>query len=231
MTEERRDVEAERKAHEARGRPFKVELPGEALLKIQAGVVRSTYKGVKFMKNPFDRVMYLELIEALKPATIIECGSFHGGSALWFKDQCASLGLDTQILCLDIVKPRIPDTDGITFFEVDILKADETFPHEVLAQAPHPWIVIEDSAHMYDTTIASLTYFADLLEVSDYMVVEDGNVADFPALKFRKFDDGPNRATQEFLEARPEYEIDADLCDRFGHNLTYCPNGWMRKVR
>lgn len=231
MTDESRDVEAERRARHARGRAFKVALPGEALMKIQAGVVRSTYKGVKFMKNPFDRVMYLELIEALKPRTIIECGSFHGGSALWFRDQCRNLGLDTDIVCLDIVQPRIETGDGIAFFQVDILQAEASFPHDIIAAAPHPWIVIEDSAHIYETTMASLTYFADRLEPGDYMVVEDGNVADFPPVKFRKFDDGPNRATQEFLETRDDYEIDPELCDRFGHNVTYCPNGWMRKIR
>ena len=226
-----RDVEAERRAQSARGRPFKSALPAETLPPLQSGVVRSTYKGVKFMKNPFDRVMYLELIEALRPAAIIEAGSYHGGSALWLRDQARALDLETQIVCLDIEPPIVAFPDGIRFFQVDILDAANTFPHGVFDALPHPWIVIEDSAHMYETTRASLVYFADRLEVGDYLVVEDGSVADFPDARFSRFQDGPNRAVCEFLESRADYEIDVALCDRFGHNVTYCPNGWTKRAR
>ena len=46
-----------------------------------------------------------------------------------------------------------------------------------------------------------------------------------------KFKDGPNRAVSEFLEARPQsYEIDLSLCDHFGRNVTYNPNGWLRRL-
>lgn len=39
---------------------------------------------------------------------------------------------------------------------------------------------------------------------------------------------GPCRAISEFLRDHP-YEIDATYCDRYGHNVTGNPNGYLRK--
>jgi cephalosporin hydroxylase len=42
---------------------------------------------------------------------------------------------------------------------------------------------------------------------------------------------GPNRAVAEFLARRPErFRIDAELCDFYGRNVTWSPNGWLRRI-
>lgn len=91
-----------RQANQIRGRNFRVDLDQESLLKIQAGTLQTRYKGRRFCKNPFDVVLYMQLIERLKPKTIIEIGTSEGGSAVWFDDLCLSLGLQTRIVTLDI---------------------------------------------------------------------------------------------------------------------------------
>ncbi|MGH8647594.1 MAG: hypothetical protein ACREX4_25275, partial [Gammaproteobacteria bacterium] len=50
--------------------------------------------------------------------------------------------------------------------------------------------------------------------------------------EYASYESGPNRAVEHFLAERGgAYEIDAALCDLFGHNVTYNPNGWLKRVR
>jgi cephalosporin hydroxylase len=110
------------------------------------------------------------------------------------------------------------------------LRPDATFPTEAIAAAAHPWLVIEDSAHTRDSTLAVLEYFDRHLEPGDMLVVEDGVIADLEGQVYRALDDGPNRAVAEFLECKGDrYVIDTTLCDFYGHNLTYAPNAWLRR--
>jgi len=74
----------------------------------------------------------------------------------------------------------------------------------MLDQLPHPWLVIEDSAHVYETTHAVLEFFHPRLEAGDYIVVEDGVVKFLPDPYYRTFQDGPNRALEDFLAAHVE---------------------------
>jgi len=216
-----------RQAHMVFGRPFKVALPSDALSAIQAGTLRTRYRGRRLAKNPFDLVLYLQLLERLRPRTIIEVGTSEGGSALWLRDQCRTLGIDCRILTMDITPPEDP-IDGVEIFSVDASDPVRTFPHAAIAEAPHPWLVIEDSAHTFEATAAVLAYFDPLLAPGDHLVVEDGVVADLPEPPYRRYEDGPNRAVRNFLLARhADYRIARDLCDYFGHNVTWCPNGWL----
>ncbi|KCZ87959.1 CmcI family methyltransferase [Hyphomonas johnsonii] len=213
------------------GRAFAVDLPQDALMRIQSGTLKTRYKGRRFCKNPFDVVLYLQLIERLKPATIIEIGTSEGGSAVWFRDQCRALGLETRILSFDIDPPTDLDEPGILIGKADAYAPDATLPADLLRDLPHPWLVVEDSAHNYASTLAVLRFFDRLVVRGDYVVVEDGVVADLPGEQYRAFEDGPNRAVAQFLtDVRDRYEIDAGLCDFYGHNVTYCPNAWLKVV-
>jgi cephalosporin hydroxylase len=218
-----------RRAHSIRGRDFAVSLPAPALAAIQQGVLKMTYKGRRFCKNPFDLVLYLRLLEALRPRTIIEIGTSEGGSALWFRDQASALGFEATVHSFDVKPPADFDEPGIVIGAADAFNLESTLPAEALRAAAHPWLVVEDSAHEFDSTLAVLRYFDRLVQPGDYVVVEDGVVADLPGEAYRRYDDGPNRAVAAFLvEAGDRYEIDTGLCDYFGHNVTYCPNAWLR---
>lgn len=218
-----------RQVAEVRSRAFAVDLPPAALNRIQAGVMSTTYRGIPFLKNPFDVVLYMRLLDRLRPKTIIEVGSFKGGSAVWFHDQGLALGLNAHVISIDL-KPPSMTHEGVSFCEGDAEQPDTTFPHLLLESAPHPWLVVEDSAHTYKTTRATLAYFDRLLQSGDYIVVEDGVVADLPDDPYGRYEDGPNRAVAWFLDSTGErYSIDAGYCDYFGHNVTYCPNGWLKR--
>ncbi|MGY4353110.1 cephalosporin hydroxylase [Bradyrhizobium sp. GM7.3] len=47
-----------------------------------------TYKGLILLKTPFDQALYSE---ELQPKTILELGSYHGGSGLWLADLMSML--------------------------------------------------------------------------------------------------------------------------------------------
>lgn len=217
-----------RKVDQVRGRKFETDLLPSVWEGIQNGTLKGKYKELALQKNPFDRVLYQELVQNLKPASIIEVGSFQGGSALWFSDLCTSLCLDSKLLSIDIKPPELKHK-GIEFVYGDAFSPSETFPHKKIEVLPHPWLVISDSAHVYETELSVLEYFSDLMVEGDYIVVEDGVVSDFGLERYKKFEDGPNRAVADFLAVRKDFQIDEKLCDFFGHNLTYCPNGWLYK--
>jgi cephalosporin hydroxylase len=92
-------------------------------------------------------------------------------------------------------------------------------------------LVIEDSAHSYETSRAALEFFHHQVVAGDYLVVEDGVVRFLHGKAYREYGDGPLRAVASFLEAHGEdYEIDRGLCDFFGPNVTWNPNGYLRRT-
>jgi len=216
-----------RRVHSIRGRSFKVGVPPPLLDSIQAATLKNRYKGVRLAKNPFDLALYLRVLEKLKPKTIMEIGTSEGGSALWLRDQCRALGFGTKVISIDRIPPAL-DVEEISFLEGDSTCPRETFPHAQLAGSPHPWLVIEDSAHTYESVHAVLDYFDQNLLSGDYIVVEDGVVADLRGQAYLRYADGPNMAVADFLlDKGARYRIDSDTCDYFGSNVTYCPNAWL----
>jgi cephalosporin hydroxylase len=211
-------------------RSFESAIPSQVWDSVQHGVMRSVYRGVPFYKSPFDITLYLQLIGRLKPLTIIEVGTKYGGSALWFADMQSSHGLTANVITIDI-DPLISFEDPrITVIEGNALSLGQALDTSLLDSLPHPWLVIEDSAHFFDTSLAVMCFFDKHLLAGDYIVVEDGILAHFTAPMYMRYENGPNRAVQTFLLENPErYVIDSSLCDHFGINATYNPNGWLRR--
>lgn len=212
------------------GDGFSSGLPSAVLASIQKGVLSTQYKGMRFWKSPFDVVIYTQLIERLRPQTIIETGTLDGGSAVWFADQMEGHGLAPQVISID-KRSRPKNRDSrIVFLEADAKDLDVELASFDWKELPRPWLVVEDSAHTYDVTAAVLRFFDARLVSGDYMVVEDGIVRDMPDEIYRRYEDGPNRAVSEFMKARASaYEIDRGLCDLFGPNFTWNPSGYIRR--
>lgn len=213
-------------------RSFESAIPQDLLDTVQAGVFRTRYKGVPFLKSPFDIGIYLQLLSKLRPRTVIEVGAKRGGSALWFADMMAAHGVaDPRVMAVDIA-PEVNFTDPrITFMQGDANKLGDVLTPELLDSCLHPVLVVEDSSHRYQESTAVLSFFHDRLKSGDYIVIEDGVVSHFADGRYEKFKDGPNRAVRDFLGAHPgAYELDVELCDHYGRNVTYNPNGWLRRL-
>lgn len=223
---------AEAKFGASPARSFVSSVPRENLRSIQQGTMRFSWRGTMCNKNPFDFALYPMLIWEQKPATIIEIGSKFGGSALWLDDLCIRFGLQTKILCIDVDIQRIKvNRKNISIHEGDGRDLGATLTDEVVAGLPHPWLVIEDADHHYLTTKAVMDFMAKRMVAGDYLIIEDGISVSFGTDSRPEFDGGPSRAVGEFTSAQPGvFELETRFCDFFGYNVTWNPNGYLRKT-
>lgn len=207
------------------------DVPRTALRSIQAGTLRYRYKGVSCLKNPFDLALYTRLFWELRPRSIIEIGYKEGGSALWFADTLRRYDIDGRIYSIDIKGGCDVQDEMVRFLQGDALKLGNTLTSDLMADLPRPLLVIEDSAHLYDTTLATLRFFDPYLEQGEYIVVEDGIVNDLDPEGYAVYENGPNRAILQFLnETDKRYIIDENYCDYYGHNFTFNTNGYLRRL-
>lgn len=208
-------------------RPFNTPFPTEVVTSIQQGVMRYQYKGVPCYKSPLDLAIYMKLMWELKPRTIIEIGSKAGGSALFLADIAQLFGLHAGVYSIDVEPPGMDDP-RITFIEGNVHQLEKSFAEHDLDECPRPWFVSEDSAHTHQACLAALHVLADKMHPGDMLAMEDGILVELGLA--HRYDGGPNRAIEEFLTAQPEtFTIRTDLCDIFGQNATYNPNGYLQK--
>ena len=213
------------------GRSFVTAVDASLLSSIQNGVLKTHYRGRQFLKSPFDVMLYLQLIQKIRPKTILEIGTKEGGSVLWFADMLLAHGIDGRVIGIDI-NPIPPIHDSrIKLLQGDACHLDQVLSKAFLDTLPHPFLVVEDSAHIFETTDAVLRFFDGYLLSGDYIAIEDGILQFFAEEIYKKYNNGPNRAVVAFLEEHAgQYAVDEYLCDFFGKNVTYNPNGYLRKI-
>ena len=217
----------------AQRRSFHTPAPPGVLSSVQSGVLHSVYRGVPFLKSPFDIGIYLQLLAKLQPRTVLEVGTKHGGSALWFADMLSAAGVDLPSVISVDIKPIAAFSDPrITFLQGEACDLGRVLTPDLMNELTHPWLVVEDSSHFYEDSSAVLRFFHQYLQSGDYIVVEDGIVGQFPEKIYERYANGPNRAVADFLsEFGDHYRVDERLCDFYGYNLTYNPNGYLQRVR
>lgn len=150
-----------------------------------------SYAGVPLSKFPEDLRVYEHLLWDQQPDVVLEIGSQHGASTLWFRDRLESarryrpgapsprviaVDIDTAATTANLERVDPAWRDTITVIEGDVCSAElsERVKSEIPAGANV--FVIEDSAHIYDTTLAALQLYADLVPVNGFFIVEDGCV-------------------------------------------------------
>ncbi|HEX8174956.1 MAG TPA: CmcI family methyltransferase [Pyrinomonadaceae bacterium] len=205
------------------------EIDYELLMKIQQGTMAYRYRGLSLQKNPFDLALYLLLLEKARPRTLIEIGSYQGGSALWFADQGSILGLNLQVISIDIEPPSTVASPSVSFLRGDAAELASVLSPSFMSGIQRPLMVVEDSSHLAGTTRAVLEFFDAWLRPGEYIVIEDGILSDMRVAHL--YDGGPLRAIEEFLEKRGgSYEVDRGLCDYFGRNVTWNVDGYLRRL-
>lgn len=210
-------------------RSFETGLGEEFLENYQAGTLQYTYRGIRCIKSPIDMAIYMKAIWELKPTMILEVGSHSGGSAVFFSDMIRSYGFNTHIYSVDLNPPVGIQDENITFIQGNVEELEAVFDNYNLRNIPHPWFINEDSAHTYEGCLAALNAFSREMVGGDLLAMEDGILDELGLSK--KYNGGPNRAIETFMRDKPtEFEIATDLCDMFGKNLTYNPNGYLRKT-
>jgi cephalosporin hydroxylase len=184
------------------------------------------YRGRALNKFPEDLRVYQTIIEAAQPDTILEVGSYDGGSALWFADQLRALTIGGQVISIDINPVRPVNDPDVTFIHGNAIHPD-TINH-VRGLAGTRVMVIEDSAHTYPVTKAVLNAYAGLVTPGQWFVVEDG-VVDIEELRLPGWPRGVTPALEEFLATPTGKEFKRYHFDQY--TFTCHPGGWLRKER
>jgi cephalosporin hydroxylase len=201
------------------------DIPYELLMKIQQGTMAYRHRGIPLLKNPFDLAIYPMLLERAQPRTLIEIGSYGGGTALWFADQAPQM----RVLSVDVKPPAGVSHPSVEFLQGDAHELGAVLTPSLMQSLARPLLVIEDSSHQATTTAAVLDFFDRWLQRDEYIVIEDGILTAMRVAE--SYGGGPLRAIHEFLaRTNGRYQIDRTLCDYFGRNVTWNVDGYLRRT-
>lgn len=137
-----------------------------------------SWKGIPMQKDPFQIITTQQLIQELKPRTIIEFGTFRGASAVWLADIQSLTVKDGKIITLDItdeyLDPLAKSDTRIDFIIGDSNHVEKLFPQDMIKNFQHPILLIED-AHINTTGILDF-FHKNVFTDGDYFIVEDTNL-------------------------------------------------------
>ena len=179
------------------------------------------WKGLTLMKDPMSLSIYMMILQNLKPKTIVEFGTYDGGSALWMEDTMKSLSLDCNIYTFDINQERVklPKDSKIKFHKVDNHKIKEFIDEKrnMFAKMESPILMIEDSHQNSNGIIRAINPF---LKSGDYVIIEDT----LDQNKYQK------TIMSEDGISSMNYEVDTFYCDFWGVNNSWNVNSIFKKI-
>jgi cephalosporin hydroxylase len=205
-----------------------LDLPlGTVLESIQRRIMyKTSYFGVKTLKNPLDFWVYQEILHEVRPDVIIEIGNYRGGSALALAHLCDALG-HGRVIGVDINHREVGDLvrkhPRVTLLEGDATEMIGSVRQ--LLGADDRVLIIEDSSHTYENTLRVLRAYSGLVSPGSYLIVEDSichhglNVGPSP---------GPYEAIEAFIAETGDFEIERE---RESFLITWNPKGYLRRVR
>ena len=184
-----------------------------------------SWMGINAKKFPMDAWIYQEMIHEIRPDVIIEIGNANGGSTLFLanlldlENNGRVIGIDIDHSEIDFQHPRITWITGDATHNEVISKVRS------LMISGERVMIIEDSSHTFDNTLAVLRSYESYVSVGSYFIVEDG-VCRYPFVNGPK--PGPYEAVQQFLRENSDFTVDRS---REKFVLTYNPNGYLKRVK
>lgn len=185
------------------------------------------WRGVWCFKHPVDLYLYQRLIQRTRPDTLVELGTFHGGSAVFFADSMTPFCASPLVVTVDKAAVMIPQDDRVRYIAGDLRSADtrdlvETTLAEngvlvvngLLMSYKRRTMVVDDSEHDYATTMESLQLYAKMTAPGCPLVVEDTWSCD-----------GAREAVEDFLAGCDGEFYRDEECNGFPGS--YNQGGWM----
>jgi cephalosporin hydroxylase len=206
-----------------------------------------SYAGVRMRKFPEDLRTLERVLWEHRLNVVLEIGLDHGGSALWFRDRLrtmAQYGRITQPLVISVDvnvalgRENLARTDPDYAETIRLIESDVRAPEVVEKVHQHlpagaRVLVIDDSAHRYDTTLATLRNFSPLVPVGSLMLVEDGH-RDIPGMlppdRMGPADAyGSMRAIADWLATDGAGRF-VQRRDQEHYIVTSNPGGWLQRI-
>ena len=188
------------------------------------------YRGVRILKTPSDLWNYQEIFFEHDIEWVVETGTRHGGSALYFADLLAMKGSRGRVISVDVSGEAnaVGRYDTIDFVIRDSGSADTAA--RIAAMLPPERgrvFMILDADHSAAHVLRELEQLVPLLRSGDYLVVEDTCVNGRPVRP--DFGPGPYEALEEYLARSPGVlAVDTARERKFGY--TAAPGGYLIKT-
>jgi len=201
----------------------------------ESNVWSNTYwHSTPVLKCPFDLWIYQEIVVSVRPALIVECGTWAGGAALFLAHMLDLIG-HGKVITIDVldanqvrehylrylpelspnlrIRPQHPRIEQLLGSSTD-----RTIVAEVARSVPDRGavMVIADSDHSLDHAYAELNTYHAFVTPGSYFVMEDTNIPE----------SGPRQAVDRFLAGHSEFAIDPT---REKFLLTFNPRGYLRR--
>lgn len=187
----------------------------------KGGVFSNKFLGVRTLQNPFDVWITLEILWEVKPDVVVECGTFHGGSAMLWAMVLEHINPEGRVITIDIEDQRESNakTFDIAKRKVDFLLGSSTDPKIVKEVAKRVEgkrvLVILDSLHTTEHVLDELRAYAPFVQTGSYIIVQDTPV-------------GPDKAIAKFLTETDDFEVDLG---RERLLITNNTGGFLKRVR
>ncbi|MGQ9369811.1 CmcI family methyltransferase [Azospirillum sp. ST 5-10] len=190
------------------------------------------WRGVRTLKLPSDMWNYQEIISERSVQWVVETGTRHGGSALYFADLLAAMGTEGAVITVDVTHEALhPSILGNP--RIQLLLGDSGGP-EIAAQIAMllpeergTVFMILDSDHAAAHVHRELTTLVPLLRRGDYLVVEDTIVNGHPVRPAHG--PGPWEALDRYLAENPNV-LAADMKRENKFGCTFAARGYFVKL-
>jgi cephalosporin hydroxylase len=195
-----------------------------------------TWSGIPIIQLPEDILMMQELIYKVRPDVIVETGTAHGGTAVFYASMLELIGRG-HVISIDVEIRRHnrlaiqahPMSKRISLIEGSSVDGDVVARVRELTRSPQVVLVALDSNHSYAHTRQELESYAPMVTPGSYIVVFDSVMeilAGCPNGSPSWTTDSPAVAIRDFLAGHEEFEVDP-YYNRLG--VTYCPGGFLRR--
>lgn len=189
----------------------------------------TTWMGVPVQKSVSDLFNYQEILFQLKPSLVIEFGTNHGGSALYFANVMRQIGKPFKVLSVDISHYNLEPAARL---DPDVLYVESSSTDPAIAERirglrsefPGKVFAILDSDHSKDHVLNEMKLLRPILSAGDYLLVEDSMLNGHPVVPL--WGPGPYEAIEAYEKKFPnDYTHDVARETKFG--WTQAPNGYL----
>jgi cephalosporin hydroxylase len=191
--------------------------------------LRANWLGVEVLKYPTDLLVYQEIINEIRPDLIVETGTHHGGSALFFASILDLIGRG-QVVSIDLNRGNnLPHHPRITYLVGSSTSEDIVVDVARRAEGLATVLVTLDSGHTKRHVAREIDIYRRFVTTGSYLIVEDTKLNGHPVFTRYEPDlgEGPMEAVMEFLAKDRTFRVDRSR-ERFF--LTSNPNGFLLKI-
>lgn len=204
---------------------------------------KNSWFGIPMWKLPMDAFVIQELIVRIRPEYIIETGTGHGGSAMFYASICELLGEGHVITCdleMRYDKSKFTEyewADRITFLHggstnpllvEEVNKATKYDDEDVNFFYGNGALVLLDSWHTKEHVLKEMEIYSKFVFEDSYMIVEDTHTNGHP-VPWEHDNEGPYEAVEEWLSKHGDEWIVDWECEK--HLLTFNPLGYLKRIK